>query len=179
MKYRCGVLTTLRSLPPITWVRAVPYALIAALLIGIPSDLIDNPIFGRPVPIRTIDYVIWGITSALIGLIFAIRLPKSFSEAEEKNDIRATWGGFASFLAVGCPVCNQLVVAAVGTSGALSWWAPVQPIFGALEIGFVLWALRTRLNTYDLAFCPTKKADTHRSEEADLSIPRMVDQIQL
>lgn len=173
------MLTTLRSLPRVTWLRAVPYGLFAAVLIGIPSDLIDNPIFGRPVPIRTIDYVIWGITSALIGLIFAIRLPKSYAAAEEKNDIRATWGGFASFLAVGCPVCNQLVVAAVGTSGALSWWAPVQPIFGALAIGFVLWALRTRLNTYDLAFCPTKKADTHRSEEADLSIPRMVDQIQL
>lgn len=145
----------MRSLPPMTWVRALPYALIAALFIGIPADIIDTPIFGRPVELRTIDYVIWIISSALIGLTLAIRLPNSHRKAEEDNDVRTVWGGFASFLAVGCPVCNQLVVAALGTSGALNWWAPVQPIFGALAIGFVLWALRTRLNTYQLAACPT------------------------
>ena len=41
-----------------TWVRAVPYALIAALFIGIPADIIDTPIFGRPVELRTIDYAV-------------------------------------------------------------------------------------------------------------------------
>lgn len=152
------MLLTMRSLPPRTWVRAIPYALMAAVFIGIPSDIIDTPIFGRPVELRSIDYVIWIISSALIGLTFAIRLPNSHREAEEKNDVRTVWGGFASFLAVGCPVCNQFVVAAIGTSGALNWWAPVQPIFGALAIGFVLWALRTRLRTYQLVTCPTPKS---------------------
>jgi hypothetical protein len=141
-------------LPSVTYVRAIPYALMAAIFIGVPSDLIDTPVFGRPVEIRPIDYVIWAITSALIGLVFAIRLPAAQQEAQERNDLRTVWGGFVSFLAVGCPVCNQMVVALVGTSGALSWWAPVQPFVGAVAIGLVLWALRTRLATYQLTACP-------------------------
>ncbi len=136
------------------WLRAIPFGLVALVLIGIPSDLIDTPFFGRPVETTSIDYVIWAITSSLIGLVFAIRLPNSHRDEEERSDIRTSWGGFFSFLAVGCPVCNQLVVAAIGTSGALSWWAPVQPIVGALAIGFVLWALRKRLATYQLTTCP-------------------------
>jgi len=148
----------LRALPPTTWLRAIPFAALAALLIGIPSDLIENPIFGRPVETRPIDYVILTITSALIGLVFAIRMPADASEdvvdASERNETRTMWGGWFSFMAVGCPVCNQAVVALLGTSGALSWWAPVQPFVGALAIGLVLWALRTRLQTYQLAACP-------------------------
>lgn len=149
-----SVLNALRSLPPVTYVRAIPYALVAAVLIGVPSDLIDTPIFGRPVETRLIDYVIWAITSALIGLVFAIRLPETHQKEQERNDVRTVWGGFVSFLAVGCPVCNQLVVGLVGSSGALSWWAPAQPFVGALAIGLVLWALRTRLTTYELTACP-------------------------
>lgn len=166
------MLSALRNLPPKTWVLAVPYGLLAALFIGIPSDLIDNPIFGRPVPIRTIDYVIWGITAVLIGLVFAIRLPKSHAEEEEKSDIRTAWSGFASFLAVGCPVCNQFVVAAVGTSGALSWWAPVQPVVGAVAIGLVLWALRKRLATYQLATCPTPGKQTDQAQTPDFPVAK-------
>ena len=142
---------TLASLPAVTWLRAVPYAIVAALLIGIPADLIDTPIFGRPVPTRPIDYVILAITASLIGLIFAIRVPRD-SAADE--DTKPIWGGFASFLAVGCPVCNQAVVALVGTSGALSWWAPVQPILGFFAIGLLVYALNRRLDTYQLTSCP-------------------------
>lgn len=128
----------------------LPIAALAALVIGIPADLIDTPWFGRPVETRAIDYVIWIITSLLIGLIFAIRTP-SGDEVEEN---RTVVGGFVSFLAVGCPVCNQAVVALVGTSGALSWWAPVQPVLGALAVGILLYALRKRLATYTLQACP-------------------------
>lgn len=150
----CGVLSALRSLPSFTYVRAIPYALAAAVFIGVPSDLIDTPIFGRPVETRPIDYVIWAITSALIGLVFAIRLPATHADEQERNDMRTVWGGFVSFLAVGCPVCNQLVVVLLGTSGALSWWAPAQPFVGAAAIGLVLWALSKRLNTYEMTSCP-------------------------
>lgn len=146
--------TALRALPAITYLRAVPYALVAAVVIGVPSDLIDTPLFGRPVETRPIDYIIWAVTSALIGLVFAIRLPTTHREEQERNEVRTIWSGFASFLAVGCPVCNQFVVALIGTGGALSWWAPIQPIVGAVAIGLVLWALRSRLATYQLTACP-------------------------
>ncbi|MCP3856493.1 MAG: hypothetical protein GY745_18230 [Actinomycetia bacterium] len=123
------------------------------MVIGVPADLIDTPIFGRPVPVRGIDYLILAVTTALIGLVFAIRLDGE-AERDEAQQTRTVWGGFVSFLAVGCPVCNQMVVALVGVSGALSWWEPVQPLVGLLAIGLLLAALRQRLATYELTSCP-------------------------
>lgn len=140
------------GLPPRTWLRAFPIAVLAAVIIAIPADLIDNPIFGRPVPPRRIDYVILAITAGLIGLILAIRPERS--EAVERQETRTMLGGFVSFLAVGCPVCNQVVVALVGTSGALGWWAPVQPVVGLIATGLLLYTLRMRLRTYQLTACP-------------------------
>jgi len=149
-----GMLRRLASLPPTTWLRAVPIGLVAALVIAVPSDLIDNPVFGRPVPPRTIDYVILAVTAALIGLILAIRPPAPAADEVDRQNSRTMWGGFVSFLAVGCPVCNQAVVALVGTSGALGWWAPVQPVVGLAAVGLLVHTLRLRLKTYDLSACP-------------------------
>jgi hypothetical protein len=57
----------------------------------------------------------------------------------------AAVGGLVSFFAVGCPVCNKLVLLALGASGAISWFAPVQPFLAAASIVLMVWALRTRL----------------------------------
>lgn len=146
------MLARLRALPASTWLRSVPLALVAAVLIAVPADLIDTPLFGRPVDTRPIDYVILAVTASLIGLILAIRPEES--EQSERQETRTVWGGFVSFLAVGCPVCNQAVVALVGTSGALGWWAPVQPLVGLLAIALLLHTLRLRLRTYELDACP-------------------------
>ncbi|WP_420446750.1 hypothetical protein [Candidatus Poriferisodalis sp.] len=152
------MLKDLRELPRTVWPRALTYGGIAAVLIGVPSDLIDTPIFGRPVAVRWLDYVILAATSALIGLILAIR-PAPSSEAStdtavERQGTATLWGGFVSFLAVGCPVCNQAIVALVGVSGALAWWAPVQPVVGLIALGLLLWTLRKRLRTYRVSACP-------------------------
>jgi len=152
-----SVLRDLRELPKAVWPRAVVYGAIAAVLIGIPSDLIDTPIFGRPIDARWLDWVILAITSALIGLIFAIRPPSAASSTEDAVERQGTttlWGGLVSFLAVGCPVCNQAVVALVGISGALSWWAPVQPVVGLAAVALLVWTLRKRLRTYRTVACP-------------------------
>jgi len=47
--------------------------------------------------------------------------------------------------AVGCPVCNKLVVLALGAGGALTYFAPVQPVMALLTLGLLLYALRARL----------------------------------
>ena len=145
-------------MPVGTWFRGLLYGGVAAVVIAVPSDLIDTPIFGRPVETRWIDYVILAVTSALIGLILAIRPSVSGSQelvkARDREGTRTIWGGFTSFLAVGCPVCNQAVVALLGTSGALAWWAPVQPVVGLAAVGLLLYTLRKRVQTYSLASCP-------------------------
>jgi hypothetical protein len=153
-------------MPGRTWVRALLYSGIALIVIGVPTDLIDTPVFGRPVDTKAVDYVIWPLSAALIGLILAIR-PERITEADDADrssvrmdgqDTRAAWGGLASFLAVGCPVCNQLVVALIGTSGALSWWAPVQPLLGLAAVALLLYTLRLRLRTHQLQSCPIPSA---------------------
>lgn len=153
-----AVLADLRSLSVATWPRAALFAAVAAVLIAVPSDLIDTPLFGRPVDATWIDYAILVTTSALIGLIFAIRRDPSLAEASpgthDREDRRTIWSGFVSFLAVGCPVCNQAVVALVGTSGALAWWAPAQPIVGLLAVSLLVYTLRKRLRTFRLVACP-------------------------
>ena len=57
-----------------------------------------------------------------------------------------------SVLAVGCPVCNKLVVAAIGVSGALNVWAPIQPLIAAASLALLGWALWRRLTA--LRSCP-------------------------
>ncbi len=143
----------IRQLPPRTFLLAIPLGLISALALGIPSDLVPNPVFGRPVAIKPIDYVIWITTASLIGLTMAIQ-PSGDQAADDSAQKRTIWGGFIGFLAIGCPVCNQAVVALLGVSGALSLWAPIQPLVGVLAIALVGFALKRRLETYQLTSCP-------------------------
>lgn len=52
------------------------YGLLAAaltvLLIGIPTDIIPNPVFGREVPVRWWEYPVLGATALLTGAWFSI-----------------------------------------------------------------------------------------------------------
>jgi hypothetical protein len=53
--------------------------------------------------------------------------------------------GMLSFFAVGCPVCNKLVIVALGTTGARQWFEPIQPALAVASIVLLAWAVRARL----------------------------------
>lgn len=108
----------------------------AALATGIPTDLIDTPLFGRPVAITAWAYPVWIVTSVLIGLLVAASL---------RGKSQAAGGGALALLAVGCPVCNKPIVLLLGASGALEIWAPLQPVLGAFAVAFLAAALVFRL----------------------------------
>ena len=59
-----------------------------------------------------------------------------------------TLGGIATFFAVGCSICNKIVLLALGTSGALNVYAPIQPLIGMASLvilaATVRWSLRRR-----------------------------------
>lgn len=61
----------------------------------------------------------------------------------ECGDLRAARGvrSDARGSAIGCPVCNKIVVALLGASGAISWFAPLQPILGVLGLMLAVSAL--------------------------------------
>ncbi len=61
--------------------------------------------------------------------------------------VTASLGGLLSFFAVGCPVCNKLVVLALGTVGARRWFEPFQPARALLSIVLLVIALRSRLKS--------------------------------
>jgi len=126
-------------------VTAVIYGLGAAiattLLIGIPTVLIPNSWFTRMEPVRPQDYVFLAITVALTAILAAsYALPAACPLQEGK----LAAGGFLSFIAVGCPVCNKIVVLALGASGAMSYFAPIQPLIALVSIALLSYAIWLR-----------------------------------
>jgi hypothetical protein len=127
-------------------------ALLAALAIGIPSDVIPNPIFGRPsTPVRPQDYAFLAVTAVLAGVLAAsFAFPQTRTCSTQQG--RATAGGLLTFLAVGCPTCNKVIVLLIGASGALDYFAPLQPLLGIASIGLLLVAIWVR---WKPVFAPT------------------------
>ena len=132
-------------------------ALLIALLIGLPTDVIPNPVFGRPVPVTWWSYPTLVVTAVLGGLLAATYVgARSGAPAPlDEMDAPTRRGGIAgllSFFAVGCPVCNKLVIVALGTTGARQWFEPVQPVLAVASIALLGWALRSRLRS--ASACP-------------------------
>ena len=136
---------------PRRWLAAAAGSTVSALLIGLPTDLIPNPVFGRRIEAEWWSMPVLVVTSVLAGLLFAtyVRNEASLPERGDDELDRAAktggLGGLISFFAVGCPTCNKVVLVALGTTGALDWFAPAQPILAVLSIGLLVWALRARL----------------------------------
>lgn len=134
------------------WIVAVLGTIGGLILLGVPTAVIPNPFFIRMTPSETFNLVVWLTSAPLIGLLIAtyIRPPghTTVHAAAEAGTGRATIGGIAAYLAIGCPICNKVVVAALGVSGALSYFAPLQPMIGAGSVALLgatlAWRLRDR-----------------------------------
>lgn len=128
---------------------AVATSIVLAVGIGIVTDLIPNPIFVRMIPAPWWSYPVWAASAVLSGLLIATytgTVPKTGSRSDG-NRRRGVIGGLLSFLAVGCPTCNKLVVLALGTSGSVTWFAPIQPLLAIGSLALLAVALRARLRT--------------------------------
>lgn len=150
-------LVALKGWSAARWWLAAAMALVSALAIGLPTDVIPNPVFGRQgTPVEPWAVPVLAATALLSGLLFATYVDGGGTAGGGDADtIDADTldrpgrfggiGGLLSFFAVGCPICNKVVVIALGTSGALTWFAPVQPYLGVLALVLLSWALRLRL----------------------------------
>ncbi|RBM22745.1 hypothetical protein [Streptomyces sp. PT12] len=152
---------------------AIVAAVVIAVVIGVATVLIPNPVFGREIPPVWWNYPVWLVTSALSGMLVAtyIRPPRpalhtrasagdeggigagSTASTDADDEVQARRssrmgmaGGILAWFAVGCPVCNKLALLALGYSGAITWFAPIQPFLalGALILTGValVWRLR-------------------------------------
>lgn len=118
----------------------------AFLLIGVPTALIRTPWFGRAIPPRPLDYVFLALTVPLLAALAATyALPHPAGARCPTRERQVTAGGVLSFFAIGCPVCNKLAVLALGWGGALTYFAPVQPLLGFVALGLLGYALWGRV----------------------------------
>jgi hypothetical protein len=150
--HRLGFSARLRStLDARYWLTAILGTLVALLVLGVPTAVIPNPFFARMIATEPFNLVVWLAAAPLIGLLLATYVrPPGHGTAHQAESVvgRTTLGGVVAFLAIGCPICNKLVVAALGVSGALTIFAPLQPLIGAASVallGLTLgWRLRER-----------------------------------
>ena len=132
-----------------SWLVAVAGGVVTMLFIGIPAVIIENPLFTRTTPVRAQDYVIWVATGLLAGLIAGtFTLP-----VKDLASGKAVSGGILSFLAVGCPVCNKLILLLLGASGALSYFAPLQIYIGVASLALLVWSLHLRVQAINRTCC--------------------------
>jgi hypothetical protein len=142
----------LRSWTAWQWGAGVAGAALAAVLIGIPTGIIQTPFYHRMTPVTWWSHPAWALTAVFEGALLATYVRAG--GARRASTGHATTGGVLSFLAVGCPVCNKLVVLAAGASGALSYWAPVQPFLAVASAGLLVFAVRQRLR--GVKRCPVR-----------------------
>ena len=64
--------------------------------------------------------------------------------ARAEGTTLGTVAGLGTFLAIGCPVCNKIALVLLGASGALTVFAPLQPLIGAASLGLLAGTLAWR-----------------------------------
>lgn len=140
-------LATLLTWRPRRWIAAAVVAAGTFLLLGLPTAVIPNPVFGREIPPTDWALEVLVVSSVLSGLLFAtyIRNDTVSTIRDERPARGGAIGAFLAYLAIGCPVCNKLALIALGSTGAIQFFAPIQPYLGALGIVVLSWALIVRL----------------------------------
>jgi len=103
------------------WSIASAVAGFTALLIAVPTGVIHTPFYTRMTPVLWWNYPTWAAFSVLAGLLAGTYGPRTSQRGGMTG--RLSLGGTMSLLAIGCPVCNKVVVALLGVSGALGIWA--------------------------------------------------------
>ena len=134
------------------WAAAAAAAAGTFLMLGVTTAMIPNPVFARPIAAPTWTYPSLVLTSLLAGLLLATYVRPgrdgggTFDEASSAEARTFSIGGLLAFFAIGCPTCNKLVLIALGASGAITWFEPVQPLLSVAGIAVLVWALNRRLS---------------------------------
>ena len=145
---------------PRRWGIALVSGIAVAALVALPTAVIPNPIFGRAIEVTWWSYPVVILSGIFGGLLLATYIKEPGAEEIDKAAKVGGIGGFLAFFAVGCPVCNKLVLLALGTSGAMTWFAPVQPFLAVASVILMAWALRIRLRGMTSCEMPKAAADS-------------------
>ena len=133
-----------RSIPPEPF--AIWVWIVSAPLMGLVMATYTAPMpSAHTVTLTLPDRPGAGADLAEATLASAVAVPAAVDASGSKLGMI---GGFGTFLAIGCPECNKIALLLLGSSGALSIWAPLQPIVGAASLlllaASLMWRLRIR-----------------------------------
>lgn len=143
---------------------ALGVAVLVTLAIAVPTAMIQTPVFGRAIAVTWWAWPSLLVTAALSGVLASTYVTdpggRGSAPAQGGTPTPSRQGfaaGLLTTFAVGCPVCNKLVLLALGTTGAVQWFAPVQPVLQLAAIGLLGWAIRARV--LGARACPTGPLD--------------------
>lgn len=139
-------------------------------MIGMATVLIPNPIFSRDIAPVWWNYPVWVSTSALAGMLIASYVrgrnfqgsPEAPQEEQRRPGRFGIAGGVLAWFAVGCPVCNKIALLALGYTGAIAWFAPIQPFLAIAALLLTAGALLARLR--GSVSCRTRQMDAEVAE---------------
>ena len=149
---RTTMLETARQLKTFTrrqWLVSAAGAVAVSLLTGLPTDIVSNPFYVRMTPVPWWAYPVWATTGVLAGLVGATYVRRA---PLDSTSAATAGGGLMSFFAIGCPVCNKLVVALMGAGGALGFFAAAQAYLALGGLALLSTSLVVRLR--QSARCP-------------------------
>ncbi|MEP9395021.1 hypothetical protein ABLE94_22570 [Gordonia sp. VNK1] len=142
------------------------------VIIGLATVLIPNDVFSRDVAPVMWNYPALAATALLSGLLAATYVrsgdsddadrPAEHSGSAHPANRLGPVGVVITWFAVGCPVCNKLALVALGYSGALQWFAPVQPVLAVAGIALLWIALAIRLDGQRACRVPARGAAAAR-----------------
>ncbi|WP_073947723.1 hypothetical protein [Streptomyces kebangsaanensis] len=147
----------LRRWPRGRWIAVAAATPLVVLALGVPTALVPNPFFSRSVPPVWWNHIVLVLTALLSAVVLATYVRTGTpprDDRERTGRSLGSAGAVLSFLAVGCPVCNKAVLLLVGTSGALSYWAPLQPVVAVVSLALLTEAALRRLASE--AACPVR-----------------------
>lgn len=147
---------------PRFWLAAGATALVALVALGLLSGIIPNPLVVRTLPTRPADVAVWLASAPLIGLTVATYVVRPPHEGHpDGGRLRLGIGGAGVYFAIACPVCNKLILLALGLSGALNVFAPIQPLIGIASLMLLAATLAYRLRQIarGCTRCATGSAD--------------------
>ncbi len=149
---------------------AVIATLVIGLLIGLATVLIPNPIFARDIAPVWWNYPVWIFTSVVTGMLVATYVRDEPTVRKDRQGTVGVVGGFIAWFAVGCPVCNKLALLALGYSGAITYFAPIQPILGIAALVLTGIALVWRLKGQVVCSIPHGQRAANRVEATSENI---------
>ena len=117
-------------------IRGILFGAFSFAAMGTITAVCRNPIFTRITPIEGWEHPSLFIFASLAGVFAAIRQPSC-------STIKAGFGSIASFLGIGCPTCNKVMMFVLGGEALMRWFDPIRPTVTA--VGLVILALAIRI----------------------------------